>query len=323
MAWCLGANDASSPTDCVIGAGVISMRKGLILFAVFAGIGAMTQGFMTITTIGKGLVPNIDLLGAMTIVLAVCIWVTLCTWKGLEISNTHSVIGSVIGYGLIVHGSVEGGLLLRILIAWITSPLLSASLAALFYVVFKRALGGSVGKEKVQRAISLLLIGSLCFSAYSFGANDVGNATGVYVTVTKKIGNMPDYTAMLLLAAFGSIGIALGGLTWGRRVVETTAYKIVHLDPLSGLAAELANALVVYLFVTIPYALIGYALPVSTSISSVGTIIGVGLVKDRKGVNKGTIARLSAIWVATPFATAIISIVLYSALSLVVPPIQL
>ena len=321
MAWSLGANDAASPTDCAVGAGVISMKKALILFAIFSAIGALTQGFMVITTIGKGLVPSIDLLGAITVVLAACIWVTFCTWKGLEISNTHSVVGSIMGYGLIAHGSIQGELLLRIFAAWITSPLLTASLSMLIYLSLRRFLRRTINENRVQRAISFLLIASLCFSAYSFGANDVGNATGVYVTVAQRIGNMPDYTTMVLLAAFGSLGIAVGGLTWGSKVVATVAYRIVRLDPLSGLSAEMANALVIFLFVTVPYAIFGYGLPISTSISSVGSIIGVGLAKDRSGVSKGTIARLVVTWIATPFSTAILSIAIYGVLSPFVPPI--
>lgn len=315
MAWALGANDAATPTSCAVGAGVISLKKALILFAIFSTIGALTQGFMIISTIGKGLVPSIDLLGAMTVVLAACIWVTFCTWKGLEISNTHAVIGSIIGYGLIVHGSVELRLLTQIVIAWIVSPLFSAALAVLLYVALRRVFSRYIDEKKVQRVITFLFIVSLCFSAYSFGANDVGNATGVYVTVAQKIGNMPDYTTMVLLAALGALGIAIGGLTWGGRVVATVAYRIVRLDPLSGLSAETANALVVFLFVTIPYTLIGYGLPVSTSISSVGAIIGVGLVKDRSGVNKGTIVRMIITWIATPLSTAVLSITIYSVLS--------
>ncbi|MGQ9513739.1 MAG: anion permease [Thermoproteota archaeon] len=319
MAWSLGANDAATPTDCAVGAGVISLKRALIIFATFSMIGALTQGFMVMTTIGKGLVPSIDLLGAMTVVLAACIWVTFCTWKGLEISNTHSVVGSIIGYGLIVHGTVDLRIITGIALAWVSSPLLSAALAISIYTVLKKILHRSINEERVQRLISILLIGSLCFSAYCFGANDVGNATGVYVTVAQKIGNMPDYNTMLLLAAFGSLGIAIGGLTWGSRVVVTVAYKIVRLDPLSGLSAEISNALVIFLFVTLPYAVIGYGLPISTSISSVGSIIGVGLAKDRHSINKITIVRLIATWITTPFATAILSIIIYSLLSPLVP----
>ncbi|MBO3803925.1 MAG: anion permease [Candidatus Brockarchaeota archaeon] len=315
MAWTLGANDAATPTDCAVGAGVISLKKALLLFALFSMIGALTQGFMVMTTIGKGLVPSIDLLGAMTVVLAACIWVTFCTWKGLEISNTHSVVGSVIGYGLVVHGAVDSRIVNGIALAWLLSPLLSAAFAASIYSVLEKVFRRSINEEKVQRTISALLIVSLCFSAYSFGANDVGNATGVYVTVAQRIGNMPDYNTMLVLAAFGSLGIAVGGLTWGGRVVATVAYKIVRLDPLSGFSAEISNALVIFLFVTLPYTMFGYGLPISTSISSVGSIIGVGLAKDKRAVNKETIARLVATWIATPFATAAMSAAIYSALS--------
>jgi len=297
------------------------MKKALIVFAVFSMVGALAQGFMNITTIGRGLVPQIDLVGAISVVLAACIWVTLCTWKGLEISNTHSVVGGIIGYGLIVQGSVEVRLLSGIVAAWIASPLLSAALAVLVYMVLKRILRRSIDENKVQRMISLLLIGSLCFSAYSFGANDVGNATGVYVTVAQRFGNMPDYITMVLLAAFGALGIAIGGLTWGSKVVATVAYRIVRLDPLSALSAELATAFIIFIFVTLPYTLIGYGLPVSTSIASVGSIIGVGFAKDRSSVNKGTIGRLVATWIATPFATSVLSMISYSALSRFASPL--
>jgi PiT family inorganic phosphate transporter len=131
-----------------------------------------------------------------------------------------------------------------------------------------------LNNARVQRIISLSLIISLCFSAYDFGANDVGSATGVYVAVTQDVVGLPDFTAMVLLAAFGAVGIAVGGLTWGYKVIETVAFKIVRIDALSSLAAEITNALVVYLFMTIPYNYLGYGLPVSTSIIGVGAIIG-------------------------------------------------
>jgi PiT family inorganic phosphate transporter len=123
---------------------------------------------------------------------------------------------------------------------------------------------------------------------------------------------------MFVLAAFGSVGIALGGLTWGYRVIETIAYKIVRLDIVSGLAAELANALVVYLFVTLPYIFLGFGLPISTSIASVGAIIGAGFAKDREAVNKSTIVHLLLTWALTMPCTAATSMILYKIASLVI-----
>ncbi len=93
------------------------------------------------------------------------------------------------------------------------------------------------------------------------------------MAVTQDVVGLPDFTAMVLLAAFGAVGIAVGGLTWGYKVIETVAFKIVRIDALSGLAAEITNALVVYLFMMIPYNYLGYGLPVSTSIIGVGAII--------------------------------------------------
>ena len=86
----------------------------------------------------------------------------------------------------------------------------------------------------------------------------------------------------------------------------------------SGFVAELANALVVYLFVTLPYIFFDFGLPISTSIASVGAIIGVGLGKDPKAVNKSIIARLVLTWGLTVPSTAVMSMILYKVASLAI-----
>ena len=315
MAWNLGANDAATPCDTAVGARVISPRKAILLFSVFAAVGAISQGYINITTISRGIVPRIDPIGAITISLAASLWSALCTWRGLEISNTYTVVGSVIGYALVVYQSFETTVLVRILAAWVISPLSSIALSYALYKIMTRVFRNFLADPRFNRAISLALIVSLCFSAYSFGVNDVGNATGVYVAVTQDVIGLPDYTTMVLLAALGAIGIAVGGLTWGRRVIETVAFKIVRIDALTGLAAEITNALVVYLFVTIPYVYLGYGLPVSTSIIGVGAIIGAAFARGRGIVDKTTIGRLVITWVLTLPATALLSAGLYVSLS--------
>lgn len=315
MAWNLGANDAATPCDTAVGARVISVRRATILFAIFAGIGAIAQGYMNITTISRGIVPKIDPLGAVTISLAACMWSAFCTWKGLEISNTYTVVGSVIGYAVVVYRSFESGVLVNILASWAVSPIISIVLSYALHKLMTRLFRNFLDDTRFLRALSISLIATLCFSAYSFGANDVGNASGVYVAITQEVAGLPNYTTMLLLAALGALGIAVGGLTWGYRVIETVAFKIVRIDELSGLAAEITNALVVYLFVTIPYLYLGYGLPISSSIVGVGALIGTGLARGRGMIDKGTIGRLVITWVITLPVTATISAVLYFALS--------
>lgn len=315
MAWNLGANDAATPCDTTVGARVLTIRQAVLLFSFFAAIGAIMQGFMNIKTISRGIVPRIDPIGAIAVSLAAGLWSTFCTWRGLEISNTYTVVGSVIGYALVVYGTFDYGILAQILVSWVVSPFASICLAYSIHRLVSKVFARYLNDRRFVRVITFLLVASLCFSAYSFGANDVGNATGVYVAVTEDVAGLPTTTTMLILAVLGALGIAVGGLTWGPRVIETVAYQIVRIDVLSGFAAELTNALVVYLFVTLPYIIMGHGLPVSTSIVGVGAIIGTAFARGRGLIDKNTIGRLVTTWIITLPTTAIVSAGLYVLLS--------
>ena len=314
VAWCLGANDAANPTDCAVGSGVLSLRKALLIFCVFVAIGALAQGFMVIKTIGTGVVRNVTLLGSLTVVLSACLWITFCTWKGLPVSTTHSIVGSVLGYGVVVYGldGVRWGVFGAIGLSWVTSPLASAGLAFVLYRVVARVIPALPRSEQLT---SGLLIFSLCFSAYAFGANDVGNATGVFLTVIKHVGQVPRSLVLLGLAILGSVGIAVGAFTWGYRVINTVGFRITRLDPVMGGAAELSNALSVYLFTTIPYMVLGWGMPISTTLASVGSIIGVGVSKSLDTVSSGTVLRIVGAWVLTVPCAAGISAAIYLLLS--------
>jgi phosphate/sulfate permease len=168
------------------------------------------------------------------------------------------------------------------------------------------------GTFEVTRSLSYFLIVSLCFSAFAFGANDMANATGVFITPTEKLGGMPTMQVMFLLSLLGAAGIAIGGLIWGYRVLATSAYKVTRLDPLSGAAAEYSNAITVFLFTVVPTFLIGFGMPISTTHSSIGSIIGVGLaMRGLRGVNMKTTSKILAFWILTIPAVALISMSLF------------
>lgn len=321
VAICLGGNDAAEPTDCAVGAGVVSIKKAVILFAVFTAIGALAQGFMVMKTIGKGIVPNISIAGAFASVTSAAIWVILIASRlGLDVSVTHSIIGAVLGYGLASVGisNMNLNILYMTFVSWVTSPLASMLLAFLFYKIIIQIIkiwNIDVYSKRFEKALSYFLIGSLAFSAYAFGANDIGNATGVYVTVAQNLGRRPEFETMFMLALFGSVGIAIGGYFIGPKVIATMAYRITRLNVISGFAAELSNALVVYLFTTIPYMLIGFGLPISTSLATAGSLMGVGLAAGgRAGINKSTVLRLISFWILTVPVTMVLSYLIYSAI---------
>lgn len=313
VAIALGGNDAATPTDTAVGARVLTIKQAVLLFTVFAALGAMTQGFMVMKTIGRGIVPSIDLLGAIIVVSSSFVWIMFCNYYGLEISVTHAIIGSILGYGIAAYGisGIEWGLVQNVAISWFASPFLSASLAFLLC----RLLTFVVARyDLVTRGLPTLLKLALCYSAYAFGTNDIANSTGAYVTVAMMVlGGPPEYSVMLVLAAFGSLGIAIGGLWLGPKVIETVAFKITRLNPVTGTAAEVANSVVVHLFTIVPYMLLGYGMPISTSLASVGALVGVGLASyGSSGINRRTVALLFAGWAATFLITAVLTYIAYS-----------
>lgn len=302
MAMNLGGNDAANPTSAVVGAGVLTIKRALIFFSIFTLAGALLQGFMVMKTIGKGIIPSIDIAGAFAIILAANIWIFFATIRGMAISTTHSVICAVIGYGFIKFG-INGfnvNVLGTIVTSWITSPVCSLIIAFVLY----RAIHGYIEKhanasDRLNAFFKAMLIASLCFSAYSFGANDVANATGIYLTIAEQVGQITDTNAMALLAVFGVIGIIVGGTIFGPKVIDTLAYRVTRLDLPTGLAASFSNAIVVYIFTTIPYLIWGFGLPISTSYAAVGAIIGASLARNRHSVSKGVSFILFSYWIIT------------------------
>ena len=322
MAIALGGNDAASPAANVVGARVLSVRQAILLFTIFATVGALSQGYMNMKTVGTGIVPSIDLLGDIIIVLTAFTWIMMYNYKGLEISVTHTVVGSILGYG-IAKFSISGvnwSLIQIVALSWFTSPILAAIVA---FALHKLLVKVSNRYEYWEKYMSYVLMAALCYSAYAFGANDIANATGVYVTVTDlALGGPPQEQIMFILAIFGSIGVIIGGLWLGPKVIAMVAFNIIRLDVVSATAAEITNALVVHIFVTIPYMVIGYGVPISSSLANIGALVGVGLSSyGATGVNTKTVRTLVLCWIMSVGVTALVTFTLYSLLLPITGPL--
>ena len=319
IAWNLGANDSANPTNMAVAAGAINIRKAILLFGLFAAIGALLQGYMVIKTIGKGVVLNIPPLGALVASIVAGLWITFATYKGLPVSTTHSSVGAVLGIGLsfiVLEGDTQINLsvVYKVVLSWIASPISAILLSMLFYFLFSKLASYLMKKGyNVDSIFRKLFIPGLAFAAYAFGSNDVGNATGVYVSVVRDITGLPDRQTMLFLALMGSVGIVIGAYMWGPRVIETIGFKITKLDYVTGLAAQLSVALSVWIFTTIPSILFGFGMPISTTHASVSSVIGAGIAKTKslRGLNWRTVAIIVASWVLTLPITAGISFALF------------
>jgi PiT family inorganic phosphate transporter len=140
--------------------------------------------------------------------------------------------------------------------------------------------------------IKVALIFAGCYGAYSLGANNVANVTGVYV----GSGLLTPFEAALI----GSLSIASGVLTYSKKVMDTIGKKIVELDGFSAFIAEFSAAVTVHIFTQI-------GVPVSTSQAIVGGVTGVGLMKGVKTVKRRTLVEIAIGWLSTPLSSGVIA----------------
>jgi PiT family inorganic phosphate transporter len=306
-AWGIGANDMANIIAAPIGGGAISRRRAAVIYVVSLILGAALQGHMVMKTLGKG-ITRLDLPGAVASSLAAITWVHLAAYLGLPVSTSLSITSGVIGVGLAYVVKTGDWSLLnlnvinRIILSWISSPILSMITAMWTYTLLKRLF--SANRGKLIEALTALAI---AWDGYSFGANDVANATGVYMAVVGTSGILYSLlgsriSESLFLAIYGAVFIALGGVLTGWRVVNTVGYRITRLDPVGGLTEAVSSALVVWLFTTIPYMLIGYGMSISTTYASVAAVFGIGIVKARsirRGLNVKLALLIMLSWILT------------------------
>ncbi len=161
--------------------------------------------------------------------------------------------------------------------------------------------------SQVEKVFAYLQILSACFVAFAHGANDVANAIGplasIIAIIKHKTVTMATQTPLWLLA-LGGAGIVVGLMTWGWRVIETVGKKITDLTPTRGFAAEISAAATI-LFAS------KLGLPISTTHTLIGAILGVGLARGIGALNLGVLKDIVAAWVITIPAGAIFTIITY------------
>lgn len=300
MGWSLGANDAANLFGPVVGGGAMRFWTAAILASLFVLVGAVTVGescFATYDALGPQ-----TLLSASLITLAAGMTVTLMTLLGLPVSSTQAVVGAILGAG-VPSGDVSLAPLVRIGLSWVFTPiggLVAAYIPYKLLTLFPHALPSRLVSRVGVTRVGLVLV--TCYSAYALGANNVANVTGVYVS--------SGLLSAGLGAVIGALSIGLGILTFSRRVIETVGSRLVPLDSVTALIVILAEAITLNV-----YAVIG--VPVSASQAVVGAVLGIGLVKSVKTIDRRVLARVLFGWVGTPTVAGLVSAGLVMAVRLV------
>jgi PiT family inorganic phosphate transporter len=283
-----------------VGSKVLNLKQAIILIAIFGFLGAFLQGSYVAKTIGKGIVP-MQLLDkdmatclALTASFGACAWVVLATYWKMPISTSHSIVGAVAGGGLAIGAPIKWKALFDIFLCWIFTPVGAAILGYIFFRIFKNLFYRFMPRAYIKPVLSVLVVLGGCYVAYSWGANDVANATGVLIgagILTPKISTI-----------IGGAAIVLGIVTWGYKVIETIGSEITNLLPIMAFSAQLASAINVHVYTV-------FGIPVSTSHSIVGAIFGVGLVRGLKVLNLHIMREIAFCWIATPFVSGVITFI--------------
>ncbi len=306
-----GFHDAANSIATVVSTRVLTPGKAVVWAAVFNFVAAFTFGTAVAKTVGAGLV-DISIVSFSVIfagLMGAIIWDLITWYYGLPTSSSHALIGGYAGAAITKAG--WGAIILsgwtKTLIFIVLAPLIGLALGFCLMVailwIFRRASPGRV--DHWFRRLQLLSA-----AAYSLGhgGNDAQKTMGIIAGALVaggylglEDGHLP-IPLWVVLAAHAAI--ALGTLSGGWRIIHTMGSKITKLQPVGGFAAETAGAISLF---TATY----LGVPVSTTHTITGAIIGVGSIRRLSAVRWGIAGRIVWAWVLTIPASAIIAAVTY------------
>ncbi|MFC1782980.1 inorganic phosphate transporter [Planctomycetota bacterium] len=397
MAWNIGANDVANSMADAVGSRALTIFWAVVLAGICEFAGAVLVGSHVTNTIRKGIIdtqpfvknPQILAHGMICAMLAAAIWLNLASYFGMPVSTTHSIVGAIVGFGILQAGffNIHWGKMGLIVASWFISPIAGGIMAFFIFKQISRfilsvdrplaaarkgvpicvfctffililatiykglklenlgiiqalilsLLGGGGGalisilllknfyrddddsrRRKqlvlVEKMFAPLVIISSCTVAFAHGANDVANAIGPLAAVVEIVQKeleiiqnqaMPrEVPVELWVLVLGGCGIVLGLATYGYRVMRLVGTKVTEITPSRGVAADLA-AMVTVLSCS------RLGLPISTTHTLVGAIIGVGLARGITAVNRKVVKSIFTSWLATVPIAAGMTVVLY------------
>ncbi len=320
LGWSLGANDASNVFGAAVASKLVSFRKAAIIASIFVILGAVIQGAGASHTLGKlGTVNAIG--GSFTVALAAAVTVYIMTKLALPISTTQAIVGAIIGWNFFTGNITDSKTLSQIVATWISGPVIGAIFAILLYMLLKKIKRSAhIHLVRFESYIktSLIIVGA--FGAYSLGANNIANVMGVFVPAF----NLHDLHLGFVslnsnqqLFLLGGTAIAVGIITYSRKVMEIVGGSIVALSSEAALVVVLAQALVLFIFSStfLSNTLVKIGLPpipmvpVSSSQVIVGSVLGIGLYKGARNINFRILGEIAVGWLATPVASGILAFI--------------
>ena len=290
-----GFNDSANSVATVIGTRVLRPLHAVALSAAANFIGPFVFGVAVATTIAKGIVSPDEITVYMIIggLAGAIAWSSLCTYFGLPISNSHSLIGGIMGAAIIGLGFetlVYGGLtkvFAGIIIAPIGGIVFGMALAGIIIAVFARR-----RPAVVNRTFGRLSIISSAWLALTHGANDGQKTMGIIVLILFSAGIISEIHMPLWVIVAAASAMGLGTFFGGYKVIKTLGLKITRLKPYQGFAAQTGGGMMLAIFAVL-------GIPASTTHAITGSVMGAGAARRKRAVRWKVSRQIIFSWVIT------------------------
>jgi PiT family inorganic phosphate transporter len=307
-----GFHDAANSIATVVSTRVLTPAQAVVWAAAFNFLAAFTFGTAVASTIGKGMIdinivtPTV-IFGGLT---GAIIWDLFTWWVGLPTSSSHALVGGYAGAAIAKAG--WGSLIpsgwTKTLLFIVFSPIIGMALALVISIITLWIFRG-FRPARVDKWFRRLQLFSAAAYSLGHGTNDAQKTMGIIAGLLFSAGYLKEFTITVPIILGAHAAMAMGTLSGGWRIVHTMGSKITKLQPFGGFAAEVAGAVTLF-------GASSFGIPVSTTHTITGAIIGVGAVKRLSAVRWGVAQQIVWAWILTIPASAIIAAITYRTFSI-------
>lgn len=303
-----GFHDSANSVATIVSTRVLSPRLAVLWAAFFNFAALFVFKAKVATTIGKGVVDPavMDVVVIFSGLMGAIIWDLLTWWWGLPSSSSHALVGGFVGAAITKAGFsalVSQGLI-KILVFIVASPILGFLIGFLLMNLIN-IFFQSVAPSKVDKHFRRLQLLSASLYSLGHGGNDAQKTMGIIAVLLFSTGHLGSTFYVPIWVMFAcNLTIALGTMFGGWRIVKTMGMKITKLQPVGGFAAETAAAATLFMATF-------SGIPVSTTHTITGSIMGVGATKRLSAVRWGVVNSIVIAWILTIPASALMAAAFY------------
>jgi len=291
-----GFHDAANAISTVVSTGVLKPYQAVILAAFFNFLAVFVFHLSVATTVGKGIVEQgvVDHYVVFGALVGAITWNVITWYYGIPSSSSHALIGGIVGAGVAKAGTwvlLPAGILKTVAFIFI-SPLIGFVLSSVLVVAISWLFVRST-PSRVDRLFRRLQLVSSSMYSLGHGGNDAQKTIGIIwmlLIAAGLTGAKDPVPGWVVVACYVTIG--LGTMFGGWRIVKTMGQRITKIRPVGGFCAELSGSVALFIATA-------FGIPVSTTHTITGSIVGVGSVQSVSAVRWGVAGNLVWAWVLT------------------------